>query len=85
MKSTYSSIIRWSIRSADHVIRSDQHDRYADQRKPKEDDASQHKPRGDDTSQRKSRGDDASWWLAMVWLGNLGFQFVIKGAVIHLN
>ena len=31
------------------------------------------------------RGDDVRWWSTIVWLGSLELQFVIKGAVVHLN
>ncbi len=43
------------------------------------------KPIGNNASWCKSREDDARWWFAIVWLGSLESQFVIKEAVVCLN
>ncbi len=51
----------------------------------REDDVYQCILRGDDVYQHISRGDNADECRLMVWLDNLKSQFVIKGAVVHLN
>jgi len=58
-KSIPRDTARWSARSADHVTRSNRHDRYADQRYPKGDDAVQCSLRGDNAVQCSPKGDDA--------------------------
>jgi len=68
------SISKGIARSADHVIRSNQHNRHADQCDP----------RGDDEIQCDPRGDDERQWSTIVWLDSLEFQFVINKAVICL-
>ena len=40
---------------------------------------------GDDNRRCQSWGDDDRKRFAIVWLGNLELQFVIKEAVVHLN
>ncbi len=57
-KPIYWGTARWSIKSTDHIIRSDWYDwQYC----ARGDDASWYKPRGDDASWCKLREDDASW------------------------
>ena len=65
-KPTLKGTAKWSARFADHITRSDWHDRHADQRYPREDDATQCYPRGDDVIQRYLKGDDARRWVTMV-------------------
>jgi len=52
------SISKGIARSADHVIRSNQHNRHADQCDPRGDDEIQCDPRGDDVIQCDPREDD---------------------------
>ena len=70
-------------RSADHVTRSDQHDRHADQCDPRGNDGIQCDPkrdngiqcdlRGDNGIQYNPRRDDRRRWSIIVWLGSLEF------------
>ncbi len=57
------SIPKGIARSANHVTRSDQHDRHADQCDP----------RGNDGIQYNPRRDDRRRWSIIVWLGSLEF------------
>ena len=72
----------WLTRVTDHVTRSDQYDRHHG---AGGDDRRRWQPRGDDGNPEEPRGDDRRPWVTIVWLGSLAFQFVIKGAVVHLN
>ena len=57
-RSIPKGVARWLARSADHVTRSDWHDRYADQCWPRGDDVGQCWLRGDDVGQYWLREDD---------------------------
>ncbi len=88
-------IAKWSTWSIDHITRSDRYDWYAYKCIPRGDDTYKCIPRrdnayrcilkGDNTYRYIPRGDDIDKWRPVVWLVSLESQFVIKGAVVHLN